>query len=262
MTVAYTPKDAVLDVVAVALILAPEPVTTPIGISLLMRKRGSDANQPTKPLHNYPEYVYKVEEIRGRTITYEVRTMHPGQLPHPELNRPDIKIKPREEFILGRKPAEKSADRPSSSRLPADVKVHHTIIKPPRTTKQGPPVFIPGETIHHELRPLSSPAPVFRKSAPEISVHHTIESSPGYIMAQSRGASPQQKPQIIHHTLKDAPAAQIGNPLRIEKPQRIIEHHTLNTNPSLPGKGPLIPPPPTRKGTISNRNSEPDIRRR
>ena len=238
MSVDYTPKDAVLDVVAVALILAPEPASTAIGVTMLCRKRGSNTNQPSKPLFNYPEYVYKVEEIRGRTITYEVKTMHAGQLPHPELNRPDIKIKPREEFILGRKWAEKSIDHLSTPRLPADVKVHHTIIKPARITKQEAPVFIPGETLHH-----------------------TIENSPGYIRAQSRGASTQPKPQIIHHTLKDAPAAQIGNLLRIEKPQGVVEHHTLNTNPSLQGKGPIIPPPPTRKNT-SSRNNEPDIRRR
>ena len=87
MTVAYTPKDAVLDVVAVALILAPEPLTTPIGISLLMRKRGDGAHETTHPIRLYPEYVYKVDTIRGREITWEVRTIQTGQLPLKELNK-------------------------------------------------------------------------------------------------------------------------------------------------------------------------------
>ncbi|MCX6004259.1 MAG: hypothetical protein NT082_01070, partial [Chloroflexi bacterium] len=185
MTVAYTPKDVALDVVAIALILAPEPFTTPVGISLLCRKRGSNASEPRKPLHNYPEYVYKVENIRGRTITYEARTIHPGQLPLPELNRPAVKIKPREEFILSRIPAEKSSAQ-TTTKLPPYVKVHHTIIKPPHIYANEAPRFIPGETIHHELRPLSQAIPVVRKAEPDIKVHHTIENSPGYIRSQSR----------------------------------------------------------------------------
>lgn len=253
MTVALIPKDAVLDAVAIALILAPEPTTTAMGIAMLCRKRGSNGqNAPSKPPHNYPAYVYKVEEIRGRTITYEVRSIHPGQLPHPELNRPDIKIEPRVELILSHKLAQKNSQPPSTPKLPPNVKVHHTVIKPP-AVKQQPPAFIPGETIHHEIRPLLSPAPTFKGSAPEVNVHHAIENSPGYIRVRSRGASYQGQ-QIIHHTLKDAPAAQISKPLRIEKPQHIAEHHTLNTNPTLPGKGPLIPPPPAHKSNIPNLN--------
>jgi len=88
LTVAYTPKDAVLDVVAIALILAPEPLTTPIGISLLLRKRGDGANEMAHPVRVYPEYVYKVDTIRGREITWEVRTIQIGQLPLMELNKP------------------------------------------------------------------------------------------------------------------------------------------------------------------------------
>jgi len=254
VTVAYTPKDAVLDVVAVALILAPEPVTTPIGISLLCRKRGSEASQPHKPLHNYPEYVYKVENIRGRTITYEARTVRVGQLPLPELNRPAVKIKPREEYILSRQPRVMSTLPEGISRLPSDVKTHHTIIRTSHVPANATPRFIPGETIHHELKPLPQTVPVFKRVEPEIKVHHTIENSPGYIRSQSRKIQPAQS-GIIHHTLQSAPGAQIGNPIRIERPVRIIEHHTLNTNPTLPGKGPLIPPP-IRKNNLTRRNND------
>ena len=102
MTVAYTPKDAVLDVVAIALILAPEPVTTPIGIALLMRKRGTSDSEARYPVRMYPEYVYKIDNIRGREITWEVRTLQPGQLPLMDLNKPSVQIKPREQFIRSR----------------------------------------------------------------------------------------------------------------------------------------------------------------
>ncbi|MDD5312502.1 MAG: hypothetical protein PHO26_05640 [Dehalococcoidia bacterium] len=212
-----------------------------------------------KRLYNYPEYVYKVENIRGRTITYEARTIRPGQLPLPELNRPAIKIKPRDEYIFSRKLAEKSVEQ-TTHKLPPDVKVHHTIIKPPHVPSDTAPRFIPGETIHHELRPLPQTVPVFKKAEPDIKVHHTIENSPGYIRSQSRKIQPAQS-GIIHHTLQSAPGAQIGNPVRIERPVRIIEHHTLNTNPTLPGKGPLIPPP-IRKNSAPGRNNEPNSRRR
>ena len=102
MTIQYTPKDAVLDVVAIALILAPEPITTPIGISILCRKRGGQEHEQQHPLHLYPDYVYRVDNIRGREITWEARTIMPGQLPLKDVNRPEIKIKDREQYILSR----------------------------------------------------------------------------------------------------------------------------------------------------------------
>ncbi len=242
MTIAYTPKDAALDVVAIALILAPEPLTTPIGISLLLRKRGSSAqHEPTvHHRHYYPEYTYRVDTIRGRQITWEVRTLMPGQLPMKELNRPDVKIKPREEYIRSATTAEKSSIQKVLENLPPGVKVHHTVYRPSRAPATATSAFIPGETIHHTLRQLPAGPSSFSRSQPTGNIHHTIEDSPGYIIARSGAASPVSQPAIIHHTLR--PAVQHGNPANIVKPVHIIEHHTLNPTPPVKFRGRLIQP--------------------
>lgn len=248
MTYNYTPQDIALDIIAVALILAPEPLTTPVGIALLCRKRGGQEPEPKKRLHSYPEYVYKVDNIRGKEISWEARTLLPGQLPMHGLNRPDIKFKPREEFIIGRKMATQSSMLSASPKLPSGIKVHHTLINPPREIRPAEPMFIPGETIHHTLRQLPQAAPVFKRSSPEVNIHHTIENSPGYIKARFTNIN-QQQPKTVHHSLSNSPGAQINSPIKIEKPPPIIvEHHTINTAPPIRRRGPPIPPPPLNRG--------------
>ena len=266
MTIVYTPKDAALDVIAITLILLPEPVTTPIGIAILCRKRGGEATQhePTHPLHLYPDYVYKVDNIRGREITWQARTILPGQLPLPDLNKPDIKIKEREQYILSRTRPEKSAAQMRAENLPPGIKVHHEIFRPPRFPASNQPAFIPGETIHHTLRQLPQGSPVINRGQPQPYIHHTIENSPGYIRAQAGGTDAGSQPTIIHHTIKDSPAMQHGNPANIFKPIRIVEHHTLNQNPPMTINGrvikqPLIPP--ANKGTPSGKKDLPGSRR-
>ena len=266
MTVAYTPKDAVIDVIAVALILAPEPLTTPIGISLLMRKRG-DATQNgfAHPVHMYPEYVYKVDTIRGREITWEVRTIQPGQLPLKEVNKPTVQINHREEFIRSRTAPEKSAAQKISENLPPGVKVYHEIFRPPRMPAQGQPAFIPGETVHHNLRPMPQSNPLNNKAQQPANIHHTIENSPGYLRAKAGGGDPASQSKIIHHAIKEAPRS--GNPANIVRPVRIVAHHAIDPAPPINFKGRLIRqnpevPLPEHKGGITGRNSDPDRGRR
>lgn len=259
MTFVYTPKDAVLDVVAIALILAPEPFTTPIGISLLMRKRGGGAHEPTHPVHLYPEYVYKVDTIRGREITWEVRTVQAGQLPLRELNRPNIEIKHREEFIRSRTAPEKSAAQRIAENLPPGVRVHHEIFRPPRAPAREVSAFIPGETVHHELRQvphLNNPNKAGQATG---NIHHTIENSPGYYRAAAGGQVKAAPPGIVHHTIKEPPRS--DNPANIVKPVRIVQHHTVDPVPPIQFKGRLIrkdpvAPPPENKGGITGRNGD------
>jgi hypothetical protein len=254
VTVNYTPKDAVIDVIAIALVIAPEPLTTGIGISLLLRKRGSsEQHEPGKPLHNYPDYVYKVDTIRGREITWEVRTIQPGQLPLKELNKPEVKIKPREQYILSRTPAAKSASQLLAENLPPGVKVHHEIFRPPRFPDSSGPAFVPGETVHHTLRQLPQLNTMANRAQPGATVHHTIENSPGYFKALAGGNSIDSGPRIIHHTINDSPGVQHGNPANIVRPVRIIEHHSLNATPPVRVNGRLFQPAttlPSYKGTI------------
>lgn len=259
MTFIYTPKDAVLDVVAVALILAPEPFTTPIGISLLMRKRGAGAQEPTHPIHLYPEYVYKVDTIRGREITWEVRTIQAGQLPLKELNRPNIQIRHREDFIRSRTAPEKSAGQKLSENLPPGVKVHHEVFRPPRAPARGQPAFIPGETIHHTLRQVPQANTLNNKGQAQGNVHHTIENSPGYYRATAAGQAHPATPGIVHHTIKEAPRS--DNPANIVKPVRIVQHHTVDPTPPIQFKGRIIRkgpevPPPENKGGIIGRKED------
>ncbi|MDD5398762.1 MAG: hypothetical protein PHU70_06740, partial [Dehalococcoidia bacterium] len=180
MTIAYTPKDAVLDVAAIALILAPEPFTTPIGIALLVRKRGSAASEPKYRIRTDPEYTYKVDNIRGREITWEVRTIQPGQLPLKGLNRPAVQVKPREQFIRSRTAPEKSAAQKRAENLPPGVKVHHEIFRPGPAPITAQGSFIPGETIHHTLRQMPQPVQQSGGLQQSTGIHHTIENSPGY----------------------------------------------------------------------------------
>lgn len=259
MTINYTPKDAVLDVVAIALILAPEPLTTPIGISLLMRKRGGQAGAPTHPVRMYPEYVYKVDTIRGREITWEVRTIQTGQLPLKELNKPNIEIKHREEFIRSRTSPEKSAAQKISENLPPGVKVHHEIFRPPRAPAREQSAFIPGETIHHPLRQVPQPNTVNNKGQTSGNIHHTIENSPGYYRAKAAGEGRTEPPGIVHHTIKEAPRS--GNPANIVKPVRIVQHHNVDPAPPIRFKGRIIRqdqqvPPPENKGGITGRKGD------
>jgi hypothetical protein len=259
VTIAYTPKDAVLDVVAIALILAPEPVTTPIGIALLMRKRGAAANGAAHPVKMYPDYVYKVDNIRGREITWEVRTIQPGQLPLKDLNRPAVQIKPRDEFIRSRTAPAKSEGQRIRENLPPGVKVHHEIFRPPQGPIHEKPGFIPGETIHHTLRQVPRGGQAGAGGAQPGHIHHTIENSPGYIKAQGAGSSQPSQPGIIHHSIREGQRS--GNPANIVKPVRIVEHHTIDPNPPINYKGRLIrqaPPerPPENKGGITGRGGD------
>jgi len=226
----------------------PEPVTTPIGIALLMRKRGAAASETKYPLRMYPEYVYKVDTIRGREITWEVRTVQPGQLPLMNLNRPAVQIKPREQFIQSRTAPEKSAAQKRAENLLPGVKVHHEIFRPGPAPIKAQASFIPGETIHHTLRQMPQSGQQSGRQQPSTGTHHTIENSPGYRRAQAGGGYPAQQPGIIHHTIRESPSARGGNPANLVKPVRIVEHHTMNPNPPIQYKGrlirqlPLIPP--------------------
>jgi hypothetical protein len=262
VTIAYSPKDIALDVLAIALIIAPEPVTTPIGIALLCRKRGGAQHQPAHPIHEFPEYVYKVNTIRGRQITWEARTILPGQLPMHESNRGDFKIKDREQYILSRTAPEKSAAERRAEQLPPGVKVHHEIVRPSRFPTSNAPAYIPGETIHHTLREYPQALSPRIKAQPEAYIHHTVENSPGYIRARAAGADAPAEPKIIHHTIKDSPGVQHGNPANIVKPVRIVEHHTLNQSPSIRVNGRLIRqvPPAPRKGNIIDKDLKPGSR--
>jgi len=258
LTIAYTPKDAALDIVAIALILAPEPVTTPIGIALLMRKRGAEAQATSRPVRMYPEYVYKVDNIRGREITWEVRTIQPGQLPLKDPNKPTMQIKPREQYIRSRTAPEKSAGQKIAENLPPGVKVHHEIFRPGRAPLKGPASFIPGETIHHTLRQMPQPGQQNGGAQPSTNIHHTIENSPGYRKAQAGGGNAASQPGVIHHNIRQSPAARGGNPANIVKPVRIVEHHTIDTSPTIQYKGRLIrqvpaTPPAENKGGITGR---------
>lgn len=255
MTVAYTPKDAVIDVVAIALILAPEPFTTPIGISLLMRKRGTADQGPKHPVRMYPEYVYKVDNIRGREITWEVRTIQPGQLPLKDLNKPTVQIKPREQFIRSRTAPEKSAGQKIAENLPPGVRVHHEIFRPGPAPLKGPASFFPGETIHHTLRQMPQSGQLNGRAQQSTNIHHTIENSPGYLKAKADGGNAAPQSGIVHHNLRESRG---GNPANIVKPVRIVEHHTVDTAPPIQYKGRLIrqvppTPPAENKGGITGR---------
>jgi len=255
LTIAYTPKDAVIDIVAVALILAPEPFTTPIGISLLIRKRGTSEPEPKYHVRLYPEYTYKIDNIRGREITWEVRTIQTGQLPLKDVNKPAVQIKPREQYIRSRTAPEKSAGQKIAENLPPGVKVHHEIFRPGPAPLKSPASFIPDETIHHTLRQMPQPGQQSGRTQPSTGIHHTIENSPGYRKAQAGGGYTSPQSEIIHHTIRESPAARGGNPANIVRPVRIVEHHAIDANQPIQYKGRLIRqvppvPPAEHKGGI------------
>jgi len=79
-------------------------------------------------------------------------------------------------------------------------------------------------------------------------MHHTVENSTGYIIAQNAAKKGKSPNTVIHHTLKNAPAAHINNQIKIEKPPPVIkQHHTINSNPPLKDRAPLIPPPASKR---------------
>ncbi|MDD5681166.1 MAG: hypothetical protein PHI59_08000 [Candidatus Omnitrophica bacterium] len=243
LNLSYTPKDAVIDTVAIMLILFPEPATTALGIAIMARPRGGKKKQATRNVpRRYPSYIYRVDNIRGREITWEAKVVMPGQLSLQRSNRANVNIKRRENLIISQTAGYQQTGQTTMTKLPPGVKVHHTIRRPVneaqniRKTGTEP-------VIHHTLREM--PQQNNRKqSTGGYTIHHTIENSPGYIRAQS-DRRPQQKTNIIHHTLKNAPGAQLNNPIRIEKPTIIVKHHTLNRNPAIPE--PLIPRVPSSR---------------
>jgi len=223
--VSYTPTDAVIDTVAIILILLPEPATTALGIAMMARPRGKKKQaMSSKPLHNYPDYIYRVDNIRGRDITWEVKIIKAGQLPLQQQNRPAVNIKRHEELILSRKTCATKSDQLT-----------------PHTTR-------PRTIIHHTLRTQNEPAHIFKQGPPELHTHHTIENSPGYIKAMADGVNRKQEPKIIHHSLENSPDARMNKPISVEKPPPVIvQHHTLNPNPPIDNLKPLIPPAPRPK---------------
>lgn len=206
LNVSYTPKDAVIDTVAIMLIIFPEPATTALGIAMMARPRGKKKNSrvSNKLLRSYPDYVYRVDNIRGREISWEARITKTGQLPLQQLNKPVLNIKQQRTF------------RPKST-------------------------IIQGEIIHHALREYPKPATILKKSPVEGNIHHTIENSPGYIKSQSTKKQQRQQNTVIHHSIENSPAAHILNPVKIEKPSVILQHHTI-INPPLKQRRQLIPP--------------------
>jgi len=247
--IAYTPKDAVIDTVAIILILLPEPTTTALGIALMARPRGNNHQAGTshKALHNYPDYVYRVDNIRGREITWEAKIILPGQLPLQTPNKSGVTLRKREELLYSRTASTQQSGQVTAPKLPPGVKVHHSLIRPPREVKANPKIY-DGEIIHHTIRELPKVTPVGKKPASGIKMHHTIENSPGYIIAQRADKQGKSQNTVVHHTLKNAPAAHIDNPVKIEKPPPVIrQHHAINSNPPLNGRAPLIPPPVSKK---------------
>jgi len=243
--IVYTPKDAVIDSVAIILILLPEPTTTALGIALMARSRGNNnqTGASRKALHNYPDYVYRLDNIRGREITWEAKIILPGQLPLQRPNKSEAKLRKREELLYSRTASTQQPGQATAPKLPPGVKVRHTLIKPPREVKANPKIY-DGEIIHHTIRELSQVTPAGKKLTSRINMHHTIENSPGYIIAQNADKKGKSQNTVVHHTLINAPAAHLNNPIKIEKPPPVIkQHHTISSNPPLNDRAPLIPPP-------------------
>lgn len=221
MDTTYTPKDAVIDTVAIALIIFPEPATTALGLAMMARPRGKNKQtaSPATPHPNYPAYAYKVDVIRGREITWQAKMTMPGQLPLPKQNKPQMGVKQRESVRLNCTASYQQAynEAPSGLKLPRTIK----------------------GTIHP--------------------IHHTIENSPAYIRLQANRTNQSRRDTTIHHSIANSPAAQMNNPIKIDKPLEIRQHRTINTKPSVNQWETLIPPPPTR----AKRNSiEKDTDRR
>jgi hypothetical protein len=249
MNIAYTPQDAVIDTVAIILILLPEPTTTALGIAMMARPRGNNnqARASRRALRNYPDYVYRVDNIRGREIIWEAKIIMPGQLSLQKPNKADVKLNKREQLLYSRTESAQQLGQATAPKLPPGVKVHHTLIKPPREVKAGSITYT-GEIIHHTMRDLSQVTPAGIKQTSGIIMHHSIENSPGYLIAQNADKKGKSSNTVIHHTLKNAPAAHINNQIKIIKPPPVIkQHHTINLNPPLSGGARLIQPPVSKR---------------
>jgi hypothetical protein len=78
-----------LEPLALALILAPEPVTTVAGFALLgyamcMRKQKEAYHYRIKsPFEGF--YAYSIQMLNKSTITYQIFTTRPGQLPFSKM---------------------------------------------------------------------------------------------------------------------------------------------------------------------------------
>jgi hypothetical protein len=77
-----------VETLALALIFAPEPFTTPIGLILLAyaRKKKKEEQEAAKtrykPRSSFSDfYQYRLGMLRGSAITYYVSPIRPGQLP-------------------------------------------------------------------------------------------------------------------------------------------------------------------------------------
>lgn len=246
MSIAYSPRDAILDTVAVALILAPEPASTAVGIALLARPRNKSSQKALagSRVCRSPEYQYRVENIRGREITWEARTLMPGQLPLKKVNKPSVTPKPRVQYLSSSTPAvPKPTVQSALERLSPATKMRNGIYKPERLPETGGQnVLKQGTTIYHTLREKPRNDPAYNREQPYAHTHHTIENSPGYIKARASGI-PVSGSNIIHHTIANSPAAQHGNPANIVKPVYIVEHHELNKTAPIRINGRLIQPP-------------------
>ncbi len=82
------PIWAGVETLALALIFAPEPFTTPIGLGLLAyaRKKRKEEQQAVKtryrPRYSFSDfYHYRVGMVRGSAIAYHVSPVRQGQLP-------------------------------------------------------------------------------------------------------------------------------------------------------------------------------------
>jgi hypothetical protein len=74
-----------LETLALALIFAPDPVTTILGVGLLSyaRKKQAEEKQAAQPRRHYFTDFYncKVKMVRGSSIVYRTATTRDGQLP-------------------------------------------------------------------------------------------------------------------------------------------------------------------------------------
>jgi hypothetical protein len=81
-----------LEPLALALILAPEPVTTVAGFALLGYVALSNSRKEAHRVHQKGPfdgfYSYSIKMINNSTITYNIFTTREGQLPFSTMNMP------------------------------------------------------------------------------------------------------------------------------------------------------------------------------
>ena len=81
-----------LEPLALALILAPEPVTTVAGFALLgystCVNRQKEAHRFNKKISFNNFYSYSIKKINNSTINYRIFTTREGQLPFSTMNMP------------------------------------------------------------------------------------------------------------------------------------------------------------------------------